>query len=380
MRVLIVGAGIVGASLALTLSSRGAHVTVLDRDAAEPRGSTAYAPGFVGVYNDEPVMTELARGSVHAFADFPSFTISGGLELATTAAGATALHDRVARAAAAGVRVELDSGAPLPSFVAEDDITAVAFYPDDATTNPAHLRAEVHRAAVGRGARFVSSAEVRTIDPVAAGWAVRTADGRTFEADQVVLAAGIWGREVASLVGLDVPLFPVAHPYVYAPPAQPVVSPGPFVRWPEHHVYARAHGDTLGLGTYAHTPQLTPTTDLGHGAGLAWNSSFDSAVLEAQRLLRPASRFEPVRRVNGVFSMTPDNLPFIGPDTAHPGIWVAEAIWVTSAGGAAELVADAMIDGSPLPAEFAVDRFATKPEAERRDAALRLYNDIYASL
>lgn len=65
------GAGIVGISLAHALAERGADVTVLDRDPHEPKGSTAFAPGFVGLYNDVPILTELARDSAAVYDTAP---------------------------------------------------------------------------------------------------------------------------------------------------------------------------------------------------------------------------------------------------------------------------------------------------------------------
>jgi len=77
--------------------------------------------------------------------------------------------------------------------------------------------------------------------------------------------------------------------------------------------------------------------------------------------------------------MTPDNLPFLGRHPAMPGMWVAQAIWVTHGAGAAAKLVDAMTGDSELPDELAVDRFAGRPVNVLREAALRLYRDIYAN-
>lgn len=100
--VVIVGAGIVGVSLAHILASRGAAVTVLDRDAGPPRGSTSYAPGFVGLYNDASILTRLARESAAFYEHADGFRCSGGLELATTDAGASEVERRVKAARTLG--------------------------------------------------------------------------------------------------------------------------------------------------------------------------------------------------------------------------------------------------------------------------------------
>ncbi|WJS92315.1 NAD(P)/FAD-dependent oxidoreductase [Microbacterium testaceum] len=378
MHVVIVGAGIVGVSVACALAGRGVAVTVLDRDGGKQRGSTAFAPGFVGVYNDAPVLTELARASVDVYRELPAFAPSGGLELATSSAGAETLAERVRSAQRAGLRATLDAPRGLPSFVDDRQVVAVARYDDDGVATPHLLRAQLRAVAESSGAQFVAPAEVVDVRPRGGGWTVRTADGRTLTADQVVLAAGIWGPGLAGMLGRRLPLYPVAHPYVYARPRAPRVDPGPFVRWPEHHVYARAHGDTLGIGSYDHRPVPVAPAALDGGAGLAWDPAFDAPIASAQSRLHPDARFTPAARVNGVFAMTPDNLPFLGPVPGAEGAWIAQAIWVTHAGGAALALSRALCGELALPAALACDRFEDAPAHDLETSALRLYRDIYA--
>ncbi len=86
----------------------------------------------------------------------------------------------------------------------------------------------------------------------------------------------------------------------------------------EQYVYARDHGDRFGLGTYDHRPMAVGITELGIDAEQPWMARvFDPAVATALDLLSVASRFNPERRLNGVFSMTPDNLPLARPDGGH---------------------------------------------------------------
>ncbi|KRE36985.1 hypothetical protein ASG73_11765 [Janibacter sp. Soil728] len=382
--VVVVGAGVVGVALAHTLSERdGVTVTVLDQCVQEPLGSTAFAPGFVGVYNDVPVLTRLARDSAAVYdAAGVGFRRSGGLEVATSDAGVAEIESRVESARAKGLRAELLGPADLPAsvtaFVDTSNVLAAGHFPDDGSADVQVLTLGLKTQAIERGARFLPSQRVTGINPHGTGAVVTTESGDRFAADDIVLAGGIWGPTLASLVGLDLPLFPVAHPYVYDSAAT-VWDDGPFVRWPEHHVYSRIHGDRLGIGSYDHRPVPVEQGELASGAGLQWSTDFGPVIESAQRLLRPEVRFAPESRVNGVFAMTPDNLPFLGRLTESESVWMAQAIWVTHAAGAAVMLTEAMFEGSELPGELRVSRFEGTSSDVLDERAMRLYRDIYAN-
>ena len=120
--VVIIGAGIVGVALARELAARpGIRVTVLDRDrdGDRPLGSTAFAPGFVGIYNDAPILVELARASAAVYAAAGTgFAQAGGLELATSDAGAAQVERRSRAARVAGLASAMLAPAELPTAVA----------------------------------------------------------------------------------------------------------------------------------------------------------------------------------------------------------------------------------------------------------------------
>jgi glycine/D-amino acid oxidase-like deaminating enzyme len=388
VRVTIIGAGIVGSALARELSARsGVGVTVLEAAAGSDslRGSTGYAPGIVGLYNDAPVLTALARTSAEVYDGFPhAFRRAGGVEVATTDAGAEELTRRADGARNAGLGV-IEAGAEdvtrlAPDVVDTDRMVAAWAYPDDGVAYTRLLIQAVRAEARARGTRFIDSAAVVAIEPGSDGAVVVTTEsGQRFPSDAVILCGGVWAPSLGALVGSEPPLFPVAHPYVYSAAREELQS-GSFVRWPEHHVYARVHSDRLGLGTYDHVPLPMTQDDLADGAGLAWaDEAFDPAIAAAEELLPASSRFAPEERVNAVFAVTADNLPLLGPVVQLPGVWSAQGIWVTHAAGAAKLLAAAITDGDALPPELDPGRFAGRDAEELRAAALRLYRDIYAN-
>ncbi len=388
MRVTIIGAGIVGSAAARELAAcPGVQVTVLEAAPGTDslRGSTGYAPGFVGLYNDAPVLTELARESAAVYDSFPhAFRRAGGLEVATSESGAAELARRADGARLAGLSVAEvgpdDVSRLAPDVVDTERMVAAWAYADDAVAYTRLLIQAIRGAARARGARFVDGALVTAIEPSGSGELLVSAAGEDrYACDVVILCAGIWGSSFGALIGAEIPLFPVAHPYVYSPP-RPDLRSGSFVRWPEHHVYARVHSDRLGLGTYDHVPLAVTQDELRQGAELPWPADrFDQAITTAEELLPAGSRFEPSARMNAVFAMTPDNLPLLGALEPAPGIWSAQGIWVTHAAGAAKALSAAIVGGDELAPELNPNRFAGRDPEELRASALRLYRDIYAN-
>lgn len=392
-QVVIIGGGVTGTALAAELSSvPGIAVTVLERHPAQsPRGSTAYAPGFLGVLNERRVLTELARASADRYERLsphpsPAFARAGGLEVGYTAAGATMLEHRVRLADAAGLPARLLDAAQaarlVPDLVDGSRCVAAVLFSADAVVRADLLTtAMAHRAATS-GVRFVHDGPVIGLD-VRSGRVrgVRT-EQELYPADDVVIACGVWSPLVAAMAGVTLPLTPVAHPYVYGPvrPTRTHVA-GPFVRWPEYHVYARDHGDRLGIGSYRHAPLPVPASELGVDARRAWpGERFDAAVSAALTLLPEAGRWRPEQRINGVFAMTADNLPLLGPVPAVTGLWAAAALWITHAAGAAAWLA-AWMTGAEVPTEAGAlrpDRFAGRPDDELAARSLERYCDIYA--
>lgn len=391
---MIVGAGIVGSALAAYLAERDdLEVTVLERGPSDRLlGSTGHAPGFVGLLNEVPVATDLARASADAYERIThhgraGFDRVGGLEVATTSEAMTALQlradlarkqDLPARILTAG-----EAAAQAPRLVDRDACSGGVLYARDGTARADVVTAALGEHAESTGARFVHDVPVTSID--VAGGEVRAVgtEAAQFPADDVVIACGIWGPAVAALAQVDLPLTPVAHPYVFGPELEGGGAGGPFVRWPSHHVYARSHGSEIGLGTYDHQPLPVPVDQLGDHAERPWAGDlFDPAVARALALLPTPHRFTPQRRLNGVFAMTPDNLPLLGPVSDVAGLWVAEAIWVTHAAGAAHALSQLMTDTPTDIADLgalAPGRFAGRPTEELTESSLRLYRDIYAS-
>jgi glycine/D-amino acid oxidase-like deaminating enzyme len=391
-RITVIGAGIVGSLVALRLAeSDGCTVTVLEAGAAgRMPGSTGHAPGFMGLLNESPLATELARRSADSYAAMSregrrGFDRVGGIEVAVSEPALPDLRRRAALAAERGLSAKVLGSREIadraPDLIEAGSCLGGVFYADDGTARADLITTEAREQAIRAGAQFVYDTAVSGIETDGARVNRVETASRAYQADDVVLACGIWGSKVASLADLTLPLLPVAHPYVYGPPNQ-TGRGTPFVRWPERHVYARHHDDRIGLGTYDHEPQAVDVATLGREAEQPWPADlFDAAVNAGLQLLPSHSRFRPEQRLNGLFLMTPDNLPLLGATKHLGGCWIAEAIWVTHAGGAAEALTDVIVGRTPHVAidDLNPDRFDGHHEADLHGDALRLYRDIYAT-
>ena len=392
-RIVVVGGGVVGASLAASLIERaGLAVTVLERGPRDRLvGSTGHAPGFVGLLGEAPVATALARASAACYERLEhggraGFDRVGGLEVAYPPAAMSDLERRAALADGAdlGARV-LDPAqavALAPGLVDPERCVGGVLYPQDGTARAGVITAALKDRRPRRRRVSLRRAGHRHRHPRRPRH--RRLHGRADAARRRrglgLRSLGAGGRRAGRPADA---LTPVAHPYVYGPPHDTPPPRSPFVRWPEHHVYARDHGDRLGLGTYDHTPLPVAVDQLGTDAEQPWPAEpFDAAVRRALDLLPARRRFTAQRRLNGVFSMTADNLPLLGAVDEVSGLWMAEALWVTHAAGAARSLARLMTGATPgidgLDA-LRPGRFDGRRPDELMDRALRLYGYIYAT-
>ncbi|MET7363691.1 FAD-dependent oxidoreductase [Streptomyces sp. NPDC005562] len=372
-RVVVIGAGIVGCSLADELTVRGwTDVTVLDQGPLPaPGGSTSHAPGLVFRTSPSRTLTAFATYTVEKFNalevdGLPCFNPVGGLELATTPERWADLHRKAGLAASWGVHAELVGPARCKELWPLVDASRVhggLYTPDDglARAVPA-CRAQIERARA-RGGRFLDRHTVTGIEKDGDHVTAVVTDRGTFPADHVVSAAGFWGPVIGRMAGIDVPLLPLAHQYVRTTPLPELAgvddpraeATRPILRFQDRDLYFREHTDRIGIGSYAHRPlPVDPFAVPAYDDAADMPSSypfteedFAPSWEECRRLLPALREAEIHEGFNGVFSFTPDGMPVLGESRALRGFWLAEAVWVTHSAGVARAVAEWMVDGRP---------------------------------
>ncbi|MPZ85477.1 MAG: FAD-dependent oxidoreductase [Actinophytocola sp.] len=354
-RVVVIGAGIVGCALADELTLRGwTDVTVLEQGPLfATGGSSSHAPGLVFQTNPAKSMTDFARYTVEKYTELGVFDQVGGLEVATTPARWADLHRKHGWATSWGLEAELLTPAECAArqpLLDPDKILGGYHVATDGLCAAVAAGETQARRAIERGARFLEHQEVVDIR-VEGGRVTGVVTGTdTVDCDIAVCCAGFWGPSVGRLVGLTIPLQPLAHQYATTTPV-PGLSGGPILRHQDADLYFREVGDRVGIGSYAHRPM--PVDELVRHEDAAVMPSmlpfteedFAPSWKAATELLPALREVKVDDAFNGIFSFTSDGFPLIGESRDTQGFWVAEAVWVTHSAGVAKAVAESLVDG-----------------------------------
>ncbi|WP_327180977.1 GcvT family protein [Streptomyces sp. NBC_01334] len=367
-RVVIIGAGVVGAALADEISARGwTDVTVVDQGPLPATGgSTSHAPGLVFQTNSSKTMTELARYTVEKFCSLdvdgkPCFLQVGGLEVATTPERLAELHRRLGWITAWGIEARLLSAAECVEqhpLVDPDRILGGLLIPTDGIAKAVlAVEAQIRRA-TERGVTFLARHEVLDIQQSEGRVTGVLTDRGEIAADIVVCCAGIWGPRIARMVGMNLPLTPLAHQLAWTGPIPALAgrtqeAVRPILRHQDADLYYRERFDGIGIGYYGHRPMPVSADDIlsvdeadDMPSVLKFTEDdFADAWTETRSLLPATQEAKVEEGINGLFSFTTDNFPLLGESPDVKGFWVAEAVWVTHSAGVGRAMAEWLVDG-----------------------------------
>ncbi|MFI6554908.1 NAD(P)/FAD-dependent oxidoreductase [Streptomyces griseus] len=332
MKVVVVGAGIVGAACAFHAVAAGLDVTVLDRGPVGA-GTTSRGEGNILLSDKGPgPELELARLSRELWDEVAAelgpesveFETKGGLVVASTPEALTALHAFAARQAESGVRTEpVERPGDLEPHIAPG-LPGGVHYPQDAQVQPVLAAAGLLRAAVRRGARTHTGEAVAAVTGTGGRiTGVRTADGSVLAADAVVNAAGTWGGEVGRRLGTPVEILPRRGFVLVTEPLPPMIRRKVY----SADYVANVASSDAGLETSCVVEGTRAGTIL-IGASrerVGFDTAMNPAVVTA--LAAQACRLFPflrgvhlIRAYRGFRPYCPDHLPVVGPDPRVPGV------------------------------------------------------------
>ncbi len=365
-RVVIIGGGVVGCSVAYHLTKLGWSDVVLLERKALTSGTTWHAAGLIGQLRASANMTRLARYSAELYTGLEAetgiatgFRQVGSISAALTGERLEELKRSAAMARAFGVPVEelspAEIGARYPHLNIEG-VTGGVWLPTDGQADPANIALALAKGARGRGAKVAERVKVTGIARTGrrvTGVDWRGEDGAEghIACEMIVNCAGMWGHEVGRMAGTNVPLHACEHFYIVSEPIAGL-SQLPVLRVPDECAYYKEDAGKMMLGAFE--PNAKP-----------WGMNGIPESFEFDQLPEDFDHFEPILEAavnrmpmlaeagihtffNGPESFTPDDAYHLGLCPEMDNVWVAagfNSIGIQSAGGAGHALSQWMEDG-----------------------------------
>jgi 4-methylaminobutanoate oxidase (formaldehyde-forming) len=377
-RIVIVGGGIMGCSVAYHLANAGETDVVLLEQGRLTGGTTWHAAGLVGQLRAHQNMTRLVQYSVDLYGRLEAETglatgwkQCGSVVVARTPERMTHLRRTASAATAQGVPCHIISAreaAEKCPIMRTDDLEGALWLPSDGKANPADVTQALAKGARMAGARIFEKTRVtalHTRNGAVAGVSTPRGD---IACEVVVNCAGQWAKQVGRLCGVTVPLHSAEHMYIVTGRIAGVHPDLPVLRDPDGYVYFKEEVGGLLMGGFE--PVAKPWGMDGIPDGFEFGILPDDwdqfQILMENALIRvPALEHAEVKTfMNGPESFTPDNNFILGEAPELRNFFVGagfNSIGIASGGGAGRALAEWIVDGAPSLDLWPVDirRFAT---------------------
>ncbi len=370
-QVVIVGGGIVGCAIAYHLTRRGITDVLLLEQNTLTGGTTWHAAGLVSQLKSNESLTRLAKYTTRLFEELEDETghptgyrTTGSLTVASDSQRWEEVLRGMSMARAAGIEaevLELEQAQELWPTMRVDDLVGALYLPGDGQTSPVDTTMALAKGAMNRGVRVVegvAASRVRTVNGVAVG--VETERGYV-EADTVVLASGMWTRQLAATAGVNVPLHACEHFYVVTEAIPGMVAGMPTLRDPTNYTYFKEETGKIMAGFFepeAKTWLYEIPRDFTFGT-LAEDWDHIGPILERSIHRMPVLGECGIQLFfNGPEAFTPDGVYYLGEAPEVDNLFVAagfNSIGIQSAGGAGWVLADWIADRHPPMDLSAVD-------------------------
>jgi glycine cleavage system T protein len=286
----------------------------------------------------------------------PAWREVGGLRLASSAERMEDLKRLVGMAQSFGVPMDLVSpkqAMDLFPIMNPEGIAGAAWTPNDGVIDPTGLTNALAAGAKSRGARIFTDTNVEKINLKNGRVHDLVTDKGTIETEIVVNAAGQWGAEVGKMVGLTLPVVPMAHLYIITKPIKGVEHNFPTLRDPDLLVYWREEVGGLVTGGYERQPVPYGLNGIPRDFKYTllppdWER-FTPLMENSIKRVPAVETAEVIQLLNGPEGFTPDGEFLLGP-TSVKGFWVACAFCahgLAGAGGIGKTMAEWIIDGHP---------------------------------
>ena len=372
-RVVVIGGGVVGASVLYHLTKAGWRDVLLIERAELTSGSTWHAAGGMHTVNGDPNVAKLQQYTIKLYEEIERISgqscgvhITGGLMLAGSRERLDWLKMAKARGRYLGMDLELISVAEakrLFPLLEAKHFKGALYDPIEGHVDPYGVTHAYAKSAQIGGADIVRHTRVLDLKVRPDGtWDVVTAQGNV-HAEHVVNAAGLWAREVGRMVGIELPVLAMEHQYLITGDMAELEGQKEQMHCIdfEGEIYLRQERGGMLMGTYekagrAWSPDATPW-DFGQDL-LPNDLDRIAPSLEVGFEHFPALEGAGIKKVvNGPFTFAPDGNPLIGPVPGLRNFWVACGVMAgfSQGGGVGLALAQWMVEGDPGADVWAMD-------------------------
>jgi 4-methylaminobutanoate oxidase (formaldehyde-forming) len=388
--VLVIGGGIVGCSVAYHLTRRGiTDVTVLEQGELTG-GTTWHAAGLVSQLKASHSLTRLATYSARLYEELEDETgqatgyrVAGSISVASDGERWEEILRGVSMAKTCDVDTEvidLDRAKELFPLLNTDDLVGALYIPRDGQTSPVDTTLSLAKGAKARGARIVEGVAVERLVAEAGKIVGVDTEHGYIEAETVVLATGIWTRQLAATVGVNVPLQACEHFYIVTEPLDGVYSGMPTLRDPGGYTYFKEETGKIMAGFFE------PRGKVWNLDGVPREFSFGTLPEDWDHVgpvfEKAVHRVPALGEVglqlffNGPEAFTPDGVYYLGETPEIDGCFVAagfNSVGLQSAGGVGWVLADWIADRqSPMDLSAVDIRRAFPFQGQREYLAERI--------
>jgi sarcosine dehydrogenase len=362
-RIVIIGAGAIGCSIAYHLTKAGERDVLVLEKSGITHGSTWHAAGLVGQLRTKRNLTRLMQASVALYGRLEKevdqaidWRPVGSLRLASSPDRWSEIKRTATIARSFGFELHLVSppeAKKLFPYITLDGVEGAAFVPSDGYIDPSSLTQALAKGARQGGAKFREGVRVTGI---------RAKDGRVIGVDtdqgpiaceMLVNAAGIWARDVAAMAGVAVPAAAVEHQYMVTEKTAGVARDLPSLRDPDRNFYLKPEVGGFAVGGWEDN-----TKPFGErGVPFAFGRELFASNFERfEKIAIPAAGRLPILNelgirtlVNGPIPISPDGEPILGRAPALENFFVACGFTsgIAAAGGAGAAMVHWILAGEP---------------------------------
>src|SRR3954452_13429502 len=371
-KIVIVGGGILGCSIAYHLTAMGERDVVLLEQHRLTEGATWHAAGLVGQLRSSRNTTRMLEHSVELYGRLEAETGQavdwhqvGSLRLACSADRVLELKRLATMAKSFGLPMEIMSAQRAQEMfplMSTTDVLAAAFLPTDGYIDPASVTQAIAKGARQRNARIHEDTKVTKISVDGRRITKVSTEhprlgARDIECEIVVNAAGMWGLEVGRMAGARVPAIAVEHQYILTGPITEMpaaeIRAMPTLRDPDHLVYYKPDGQGLLVGGYE--PNTLPFGETGIPVPFQ-RQLIDPDLDRFPPLAALAAKRTPVIERAGIRTVVNGPIPYsadadfvMGRTPELDNFYVATGFLygIAAGGGAGKMTAEWILEGRP---------------------------------